>query len=111
MAEVLEQVGFIVRILCTFRGMSLAELSAEVGFTRQTMSNKLNGHTKFTFDEILGLADALDVDPRVWFDDPENALSYLRTGRVNQILPSTSTPDIQDDHADTGPLVAAANAA
>jgi transcriptional regulator with XRE-family HTH domain len=78
MADVLDQVTTIVRILCAYRGITPAELGLEIGMSRQTMSNKMRCHTRFTLEEVVALADALDVDPKVWFAEPDQALEYLK---------------------------------
>jgi transcriptional regulator with XRE-family HTH domain len=78
MADVLDQVTTIVRILCAYRGITPAELGLEIGMSRQTMSNKMRCHTRFTLEEVVAMADALDVDAKVWFAEPDQALDYLK---------------------------------
>lgn len=78
MGNVIDQVSHITRTLCAYRGISPSALGLRIGLTRQTMSNKMSGKTPFALAEIVAMAEELDVDPKVWFDEPEKALSYLK---------------------------------
>jgi plasmid maintenance system antidote protein VapI len=57
--------------------MSGSKLATHLGMSRQRFSERMNGRSKFTLDEVSVMSAALGVAPAVWFDEPENALNHL----------------------------------
>jgi transcriptional regulator with XRE-family HTH domain len=78
MSDLREDIPRIIRTLTGYHHMTLAELGRQIGLSGTRMSEKMHGRSPFTVEQIGAMAEALDVDPGVWFDEPENALLYLR---------------------------------
>lgn len=53
-----------VRALLAWHGLRQSDLAGIIGATQQTASKKLAGQRRFTTDDLLKIAEALDVDPR-----------------------------------------------
>jgi hypothetical protein len=45
-------------------GYTYAELAVEIGMGANTLSDKLNGKSTFTIDEVQLIVEILDIDPR-----------------------------------------------
>ena len=44
------------------KGLKISDLAKEIGLNNTGMSQRMNGKTKFTFDEAKQIKDALGVD-------------------------------------------------
>lgn len=75
-----EQLATTIRVLCGYHGISVADLARRIGTNPHYLSNRMLGKIRWNSGDLRQMADALDVEPAVWFDAPENALKYLRTG-------------------------------
>lgn len=53
-----------VRALLAWHGKRQSELADILGGCQQNASQKLAGKRRFTTDDLLAIAEALDVDPR-----------------------------------------------
>lgn len=45
-------------------GYTYAELAVKIGMGANTLSDKLNGKSTFTIDEVQLIVEILDIDPR-----------------------------------------------
>lgn len=63
-----------------YRGVTASQLAHHLGMSRQRFSERMNGRSKFTLDEVATMATALAVSPAVWFDEPEHALTHVDGG-------------------------------
>lgn len=52
-----------IRIFCAERNCTMSQVAKEIGISQPTLSSKLNGHTRFSANEIIGLAHLLGVTP------------------------------------------------
>lgn len=60
-----------VRSLLAWHGRRQADLAAILGCSQQSASYKLIGKRRFTTDDLLAIADALDVEPRYLLQVPQ----------------------------------------
>lgn len=63
-----------VRAITASRGLGLKALASATGIPYKRLSERLNGHTKWSADDVAQVAAVLDIDPGRLFDDP------IRTG-------------------------------
>ena len=96
-----------VKMLLTNKGMKAADLIRLTGIDQSHMSNVLNGKSRFTLDQIIEVADALNVSvdylightqPKETTSIPTNAEIYHFFSQLleNKIL-QTRTLDIEED--------------
>lgn len=60
-----EAIAAEVRAAMARRRETIDRLAPVISVTRSTLSRKLNGHTSFTADELLAIADHLEIQPAV----------------------------------------------
>lgn len=53
-----------VRALLAWHGKRQSDLAGIIGSSQQNASQKLAGKRRFTTDDLLAIAEALDVDPK-----------------------------------------------
>lgn len=63
--------------------------------TEQKFSDRMNGRSKFTLDEVEAMARVLGFGPGVWFDEPEAVMSYLEAAKRGGADPKTGNRWIQ----------------
>lgn len=66
------------KVLAELRGITVADLAAEIGMNRTVLSESLNAGTRrIPIDKLLPLANALSVDPRAILgpDDADASLT------------------------------------
>ena len=96
-----------VKMLLANNGMKAADLIRLTGIDQSHMSNVLNGKSRFTLDQIIEVADALNVSvdylightqPKETTSIPTNAEIYHFFSRLleNKVL-QTRTLDIEED--------------
>ena len=51
-----------IKYLCESRGMQIADLCEKIGITDRTFFNKATGDTQFTYREIVGMIEVLEID-------------------------------------------------
>lgn len=68
-------VGPMVATLARARGISTSELAGRIGIHRNRLADKIAGRQPFRESEIVGLAEALGVDPGRLFGDPVELLT------------------------------------
>lgn len=51
-----------IEYLCKSKGLRVQDLCEKLSMTERTYYNKATGATSFTWDEIAGIIDALEID-------------------------------------------------
>jgi len=60
----------MVATLARAEGYTITQLAEKIGIHRNRLSDKIAGRMAFTEQDMLRLADALDVEPGRLFADP-----------------------------------------
>lgn len=60
-----------VRSLLAWHGRRQSDLASILGCSQQNASQKLAGKRRFTTDDLLAIAEALDVEPRYLLQVPQ----------------------------------------
>lgn len=58
-----QRIAAAVRAETARRRVSQQSLASKVGMTQPALSRRMNGHVQFSPEELLAVAQALDVDP------------------------------------------------
>lgn len=95
-----------LRRLIQAQGITLQDLDKRLGFTRGYVSRLLHGETHLTYQHILQILEAIEIDPSVYFAtlhpqrrqrrEPEALhIEELRelVHRLHRILPAAGEPD------------------
>ena len=56
-----------LRRLIQAQGITLQDLDKRLGFTRGYVSRLLHGETRLTYQHILEILEAIDIDPSIYF--------------------------------------------
>lgn len=51
-----------IEYLCKSKGLKVQDLCERIGMTERTYYNKASGATSFTWDEISGIIDVLEIE-------------------------------------------------
>lgn len=94
----LNRINTILRVLLGYRNLTMAELAGRLGMKAYNMSNRVTGRAPFTVADLRQMAEVLDVEPGVWFDEPENVFQYLK---------KQPQPDFRTGSGQTQPELAA----
>lgn len=73
--QVRQQMGRVVRMVMKARSVTGKELARLLHLSEAAVSDRLAGRIAFRADELKLLAQSLDVEPGVFFSDPESLLS------------------------------------
>ncbi len=88
-AEVDGNVRRVVKMLMSVSGDSAEDLAPVLSVSRSAMFQRLNGTSRFTVAELASLADHFDVDPGMFFSDPQTLLRRRATiGAEGRLLSS-----------------------
>lgn len=72
-----DQARLVLRQLMSYRGLSGAEIARAVGVSRQMIHEKLAGKSRVSLQDIVDLCHVLNVEPQVFFMDPDAALRWV----------------------------------
>lgn len=75
-----------VRALLAWHGKRQSDLASIIGSSQQNASQKLAGKRRFTTDDLLAIADALDVDPRYLLTVPRYDRGLLTCTKYQALL-------------------------
>lgn len=70
-------VGRIVAAVLELEGIQHQELGDAIGMNAQTLSGKINGRSPWQIDELIRVADTLDVPIGVLYRNPMDAVRAL----------------------------------
>lgn len=99
-----------VRSLLAWHGRRQSDLAQILGCSQQNASQKLAGKRRFTTDDLLAIAEALDVDPRYLLTVPRYDRGLLTCTKYQLRLLGASAPARYGDPA-TFPVFGAARVA
>ena len=90
-----QRLGATVKAICRFQGMSHKQLGALAGLTEPQISRLLAGAQHWRELDIQNVADALRVDPGIFFETPQAALDLLGypTDLIRGFLDNTLTAE------------------
>ncbi len=71
-----QKLGSTVRIIARIRGVRMTELAADMGWSEQTLHSRLSGASKLGVDEMIQLAELLDVDIPTLLQPPSDLLNH-----------------------------------
>ena len=74
----------VIETLMAARGRTRADLMSHLGLTKQTLSGRFSGSTRWTVTELATLADYLQVSPAVFFKPVEQLLATTASGTPTQ---------------------------
>lgn len=69
-SELTENVSRVIKILLARDGLSQTDLAEILGYNASTITRGLNGERKWSADDIQHLAEAFEVSPGVFFEEP-----------------------------------------
>lgn len=83
-----QDVPKVARILLAVTRHTAKDLAQATGLSESQVSERLSGKTRITADELAAFAGFLDVDPGVFFHDPESFREMFRNGLASADLRS-----------------------
>lgn len=89
--EVDANVRRVVKMLMSVTGSSAEDLAPVLSISRSAMFQRLNGTSRFTVAELASLADHFDVDPGMFFADPQTLLRRRATLPDQRAVSSVQT--------------------
>lgn len=72
-----DRARLVLRHVMGYRGMTGAELGRRVGVTRETVSAKMKGSSILSISDLHRFAEALDIEPQVFFLEPDDAVRWV----------------------------------
>lgn len=69
-----ERMGRVIRMVMKGRGVTGRDLARVLDCSEAQVSNRLAGHIAFRADELVAVARLLNVEPGLFFSDPESIL-------------------------------------
>lgn len=81
-----EQSRRALKTLLNTLDVSTAELATQLGRSRQWVEQRRDGWTRIRSGDELAIANALDVERKVFFMTPDEVMLWLATNRRDMVL-------------------------
>lgn len=91
MSATTESVLIEIQAWMARRQMSQSELARQLGVSSPWVNKRLHGVVPISVDDIMAIAEVLDVSPMTFFDTP-SAYTELRPTRYSGIRQGTDVP-------------------
>jgi antitoxin component HigA of HigAB toxin-antitoxin module len=65
----------IAKAFMAFRGMNQKQLGEAIGWKDGKVSDLMTGRKEWSLNEAVAIAEALDISPATFFEDPEDVLA------------------------------------
>ena len=81
-AEARRDIPKVIRLLLAVSGTRAKDLGEALGVSEQSMSERLTGKTRISSEEIAACALFFDVDPGVFYRDPDGFRKQIMGSRT-----------------------------